>query len=231
MINKLLVFLLALIISTNANSCSPWDPRCSMPVLDNKFYGGVTFGYANLVGQLNRTLNVQTSDRVTSLGEGTNVPGVFFGYQKIIEGRVYIASEAFYQYSNILIEKEENTFPAFVNYFTYIKNDNKYGIAGKVGFTHQNNIFYIKLGLAVSRFTLGFKDNSNNDGITSSVTRREKGMLFGLGTDYFISKSVGVGVEYEITKYPSMKFKNNIVGSFSFKPVTHTFQMRFKYTF
>lgn len=232
MINKLLVFILTLIVSVQANqSCSPWDPRCPKPrIVTNGFYGGVTLGYSNLVGPLNRSLNVNTADRVTSVGENGFAPGVFMGYQNIIDGVIYLAAEGFYNYADVLIEKDENTFPGFVNYFTYIKNAHKGGIVGKVGFVCDNNIFYLKTGLALGRFILGFRDNAGNPPITSSTTRTQKGIILGGGMDYFINKNVAIGLEYEIINYSSMAFKNNAVGSFSFKPTSHTFQVRFKYT-
>jgi opacity protein-like surface antigen len=230
MINKLFVFILALAITVNANAtCSPWDPRCKPDTITGGFYGGATLGYTNLVGQLNRTLNVNTTDRVSSLGENGIVSGVFAGYEKIIDKCLYLAMEGFYQYADILIEKDENTFPGFVNYFTYIKNGHKGGIVGKVGFVHYNNIFYLKTGLALSRFVLGFKDNSGNHAITSNASRVQKGIILGGGMDYFINKNFAIGVEYDITCYPSMNFKSNTVGSFSFKPYSHTIQARFKY--
>ena len=230
MINKLFVLIIALTISINAGEkCSPWDPRCH-PRINSGFYGGLTLGYTNLVGQLNRTLNVNTSDRVTSVGENGFAPGVFGGYQNIIDGMIYLAAEGFYQYADVLIEKDENTFPGFVNYFTYINNKHKGGIVGKLGFVHYNNIFYLKTGFALGRFVLGFKDNSENPSINSSTTRLQKGIILGGGMDYFINKNVAIGLEYEIINYSSMAFKNNTVGSFSFKPTSHTFQVKFKYT-
>lgn len=231
MINKLFVLIVTLIVSANAGEkCSPWDPRCPKPrVLHNGFYGGVSLGYTNLVGQLNRTLNVNTADRVTSVGENGIASGVFAGYEKVIDD-FYIAIESFYQYADILIEKDENTFPGFVNYFTYIKNGHKGGIVGKVGFVHSNNIFYVKTGMALSRFILGFRDNSGNPPLTSSASKIQKGIILGGGMDYLINRNFSMGLEYEITCYPSMNFKNNTVGSFSFKPYSHTFQVRLKYT-
>ncbi len=231
MFYKIFVFMLALSISVNASErCSPWDPRCNKPYKVNGLYGGISLGYTNVVGQLNRTLNINASDRVTSVGENGMVPGLFAGYQKIFDERFYVAAEGFYQYSEILIEKDENTFPGFVNYFTYIKNDHKAGIVGKFGFVHSNNIFYVKTGLALSHFILGFRDNAENPNITSSKSKTQKGIILGGGMDYFINRNFAVGMEYEITCYPSMNFKSNSVGSFSFKPISHTFQVRFKYT-
>ena len=232
MINKLFVLILALTISVNAaEKCSPWDPRCPKPwALNNGFYGGFSLGYTNLVGQLNRTLNVHTSDRVTSVGESGTAIGVFGGYQNIIDGTIYIAAECFYQYADVLIEKDENTFPGFVNYFTYINNKHKGGVVGKLGLVHYKNIFYLKTGLAFGRFLLGFKDNSANPIISSSTYKVQKGIILGGGVDYFVNSNVSIGLEYEVINYSSMSFKSNMVGSFSFKPVSHTFQVRFKYT-
>jgi opacity protein-like surface antigen len=174
------------------------------------------------------------SDRITSVGENGVATGIFAGYQKIIDGKLYIAAEGFYQYADILIEKEENAFPGNINYFTYIKNSHKSGIVGKVGFVHCNNLFYLKTGIALSHFTLGFKDNGCNicliPGGVSSTSKLQKGVIVGGGVEYFINKNVGIGMEYEITSYPSMNFKSNNVGSFSFKSTSHTFQVRFKYT-
>lgn len=234
MIDKLFCIVLCFTVAATANAqekCSPWDPRCSKPKVINGFYGGISIGYTSLVGQLNRTLNVNTSDRITSVGENGIPLGAFVGYQNIIDERFYLAGEGFYQYANVLIEKDENTFPGFVNYFTYIKNEYKSGIVGKFGFVHNNNIFYAKTGLAISRFILGFKDNTGNPIITSSTSKTQKGVILGGGVDFFLNKNVSVGIDYDITTYPSMGFKSNTVGSFSFKPVSHTFQTRFKYTF
>lgn len=232
MINKLLAFILSLIFVATSSAdekCSPWDPRCK-PIINGGIYGGLNLGYSNLVGQLYRTLNVNTADRVTSVGENGVGSGVFIGYETILDGGFYIAAETFYQYANIMIEKDENTFPGFVNYFTYIKNNHKTGIVAKVGFLHANNVFYLKTGLALSRFNLGFKDNTGNPPITSNKSTSQKGLIFGGGMDYFINRNVAIGLEYEITCYQSMNFRNNAVGSFSFKPYSHTFQVRFKYT-
>lgn len=233
MFNNLLILILFLYLSITANAnekCSPWDPRCCNPyIMNDAIYGGSTIGYSNLVGQLNRSLNVNTSDRITSVGENSLVSGVFVGYEKVIDCYLYLAFESFYQYANILIEKDENTFPGFVNYFTYIKNNHKGGIVGKVGFANSNNVFYLKTGIALSRFILGFRDNTGNPIINSSKSTTQKGIIFGGGIDYILNKNVAIGIEYEVTSYPTMSFKSNTVGSFSFKPYSHTFNMRFKY--
>jgi opacity protein-like surface antigen len=195
---------------------------------DNKVYIGLTAGYTNLIGQLHRSLDVKTSDRAVSVGEGAVVPGVFLGYQRLIDNTFYVAVEGAYQQTDILVEKEEHTFPAFVNYLTSMKKDNKASIAGKIGFINRGNIFYIKAGIALSKFVLSFKDK-NDEGAASSVTKREKGLLFGAGMDYFITKSVSLGAEYEITRYQQINFKSNTAGTFNFKPVSHAFLVRFKY--
>lgn len=236
MIYKILVFMLALLVSGNANDrCSPWDPRCNKPdTINDGFYGGLTLGYNNLVGQLNRTLNLNTSDRVTSVGEKGAAIGAFAGYQKIIDKNLYVAAECFYQYADILIEKEENTLPGYVNYFTYIKNSHKGGVVGKFGFVHSNNIFYLKTGLVLSHFILGFRDNAKNPFLiatrTSTISKIQKGVLIGGGIDYFINRNFGIGMEYEVITYPSISFNINNGGSPSFKSTSHTFQVRFKYT-
>lgn len=231
MFSKIFVYTLVLLVSVNASErCSPWDPRCQRPRAVSGFYGGIGLGYTNLVGQLNRNLNINASDRVTSVGESGITAGLFVGYQKVFDNTLYLAAEGSYQYSDILIEKDENTFPGFVNYFTYIKNDHKAALVGKFGFVHSNNIFYLKTGLALSRFMLGFRDNNESPSITSGKFKMQKGIVVGGGVDYFINRSFVIGVEYDVTTYPSMNFKNNAAGSFTFKPNAHTFQVRFKYT-
>ncbi len=232
MFYKMFVFMLVLPISVNSSQgCGdPWDPRCNRSYPVNGLYGGISLGYTNLVGQLSRTLNVNASDRTTSVGESGSAPGAFVGYQ-IFDGKIYLAAEGFYQHSDIVIEKEENTFPGFINYFTYIKNDHKSGIVGKFGFVHSGHIFYIKTGLELSRFILGFRDKNESPAITSSKSRIRKGIILGGGMDYFINRNFAIVMEYGITNYSSMNFKNNSVGSFCFKPASHVFQVRLKYTF
>lgn len=225
MFYRLFVLLLTLTTLSTANEKFAINPSW----FDNKLYLGLTVGYHNLVGQLNRSLDVKTSDRAVSLGEGGIVPGVFIGYQKLIDKLFYVAVEGAYQQTDILIEKEEHTFPAFVNYLTSVKQNNKASIAGKLGFINRGNIFYIKGGVALSRFALSFKDK-NDAGAASSVTKRERGILLGIGMDYYITKSVSLGAEYEATKYQAMNFKTNTAGSFTFKPVSHAVTLRFKYT-
>jgi len=235
MISKLFIFILTLSIVGNANANSPWDPRFNKAVtINDGFYGGLTLGYNNLVGLLNRTLNFNTSDRVTSVGEKGVALGVFAGYQKIIDGKLYIAAEGFYQYADIHIEKEENTLPGYINYFTYIDNTHKGGMVGKFGFVHSNNIFYLKTGVVLSHFVLGFRDNVRNPFLvaarTSKVSKIQTGVIMGGGIDYFINRNFAIGMEYEVVNYPSMDFKNQNGGSPSFKSTSHTFQVRFKYT-
>lgn len=224
MFYRLFVLLLTLSTLSTANDNSVPNPGW----FDNKVYLGLTAGYSNLIGQLNRSLDVKTSDRAVSVGEGSIVPGVFLGYQRLIDNVFYVAVEGAYQQPDILVEKEEHTFPAFVNYLTSMKKDNKASIAGKIGFINRGNIFYLKAGVAFSRFVLAFKDK-NDPGAATSAAKREKGLLFGAGMDYFITKSVSLGAEYEITRYQRMDFKSNSAGTFTFKPVSHAFLLRFKY--
>lgn len=233
MIIRLFSIILTLSIMGNTHANSPWDPRCKPDTINDGFYGGLTLGYSNLVGQLNRTLNFHISDRVTSVGEKSVAMGVFGGYQKIIDGKLYLATEIFYQYADILIEKEENSLPGYINYFTYIKNSHKAGIVGKIGFVHCNNVFYLKAGLALSNFDLTFRNQNyllNPKGM-ASIHRTQKGLLIGGGADYFINRNFAIGVEYEIINYPPiMNLKIDTAGGFSFKSSSHTFQVRFKYT-
>jgi opacity protein-like surface antigen len=224
MIYRILAVLLTLVSVSTARDNSVPAPNW----FDNKLYLGFTAGYTNMVGQLQRSLDVKTSDRAVSVGEGGVVPGVFVGYQRIIDNTFYMAVEGDYQQNDIFVEKEEHTFPAFVNYLTSMKNNNKASIAGKIGFINRGNIFYLKAGVAFSRFVLSFKDK-NDESSATSIAKRERGIVFGAGMDYFITKSVSLGAEYEITKYQHMDFQSNTAGKFTFKPVAHAFMLRFKY--
>jgi opacity protein-like surface antigen len=223
MFYRIFILLLTLISLSTASDNTVPNPGW----FNNKVYVGLTAGYTNLVGQLQRSLDVKTSDRAVSIGEGAVVPGVFLGYQRLIDNTFYVAVEGAYQQSDIFVEKEEHTFPAFVNYSTSMKKNNKASVAAKIGFINRGNIFYLKTGVAFSRFVLSFKDM--NDATTSSTAKRERGILFGAGMDYFITKSVSLGAEYEITKYQNMSFQSNSAGNFTFKPVAHACLLRFKY--
>jgi len=234
MISKLFVFILTLFIAANANVSISCEPRLNkVSTINDGFYGGLGLGYSTLVGQLNRTLNFQISDRVISIGEKGLATGIFAGYQKIFDRNLYIAVEGFYQYANIVIEKEENSLPGYINYFMYMKNNHKGGIAAKIGFVHCNNVFYLKSGIALSRFALTFRNQNYllNPKDIASIHRVQKGILIGGGIDYFINKNFGIGIEYEVINYPAiMNIKIDTAGGFSFKPTAHTFNLRFKYT-
>lgn len=199
---------------------------------------GATLGYANVTGSFNRSFvptgAFATGGDTSNIGSSAPLFGAFLGYGWSPNPvGLYLGGEIFGQFQNLNPKlNNDNGSVVDVRFATQIRTSNTFGAVGKIGYLCKEALFFLKIGLASAKWQFKFQDNgaAPNFG-TASTNSRKTGFVAGLGMDYAIAKNWAIGTEYTYTAYGAIKLPITTLGTFTYKPRVHAFNVRLKYTF
>jgi len=222
---------------------------CSFAVFAvNGPYVGLEAGYSNVIFNRDKIATVGVGDDAASSWEKTNVSA--YGFQgQIVAGYSYdvnklrLGGEIVAQGPMIRYTRE-NSEGSHTNYSLAYA----YGANLASGYyINDSSLFYLKLGIMRGRFA--FKDVYVEDviptcyGTSSSIEFFDNsfsawGMNFGLGTEMYLTKNIGLKLEYLYTRYAEKKLTSTVSATAYptttaeyIRPQVHTVMLGLDYQF
>lgn len=193
-------------------------------------YTGLSFGQTFSSIDLKRTLG-QFSD-LSEMSNNTPNAGTFIGYNHLVEGTpVLVGLEFAAQNHTMTHEKKDNVSTPYVNYLTKASTNNSMIGFVRMGVVINDMLFYGKIGVVKTNWTLSFKDKSESASLSSSSRKLNSyGMGYGFGIDFSLNKHWAVGVDYKVSDHTEMKLSHDI-GECVMTPTLHTSTLRLIYSF
>lgn len=225
-INKLIILA---IISFHINAEEITNNNC--------FYIGAGIGHSNINGIYNRLLLKFLTDKTINLGNTAIVGKFVMGYDILsfccLGKPIYLNVEASHQLGDITIKTAINDIeePRNFSVETISTKSNIIDIHAKLGFVHYQTVFYGKLGASYSNFKHRLRSVGNLDWVQGHT--RKVGISGGAGILYRINNRWRAFFDYEVTKYPSLKFNLSKDGleACRFRPTTYTVTTGIQYIF
>jgi len=200
----------------------------STAVLGNEgLHVGIDIGQSFTQGDMVRKSGDHLRHSSNAGNKNGNV-GAFIGYNHLIQDTpLFVGLEFGVQNHNLKINKEEH----MVRYSTIAKTNNSFTGVGKIGIIIKDLMVFTKFGLVKTNWDLQFKTNAGmGPPTTNRVKTNEYGTIYGFGVDYKLNTNWGIGVEYTVKTYSSLKLKSS-VGIVTFKPTINTTSFRLMYSF
>lgn len=196
---------------------------------NNRIYIGGGIGNTDMIGTLNHRI-VKLTDKTIKLGNRTTVIKFLIGYGFILEGTpLYFGIESSYQLGNIELEREISAHPNLLISSKINKKDT-IGLHAKLGISKKRILFYIKGGSAYSIFQYTLVNKSGSLSFMKRLTNKY-GISGGIGVSYSLNDHWKSFMEYEITKYPQIKFNLHGREEYKFQASTYTFMTGILYLF
>lgn len=200
------------------------------------FSVGANIGISHLDNKLNRQFPAALGGKDQSnFGDRKPVFGLFVGYGWAPNSSgLYLGGELFGQLEKLDAKREDNLSQGLLVLHTKLKTSSTFGLAAKAGYVCKDALFFVKLGVATTKWKFELKDDEAVVLPVNNNNKRKAGLLVGLGMDYAIARNWTIGGEYLYTAYKTLKLTSGSgadQSTMDYKPRVSTFNVRLKYTF
>jgi opacity protein-like surface antigen len=150
--------------------------------------------------------------------------GGFMGYNYALNSSYFTGLEMFGKLHNAEYTKSYATNNGYIKERLSMKNS--FGANVLLGVYNANKSVYLKVGGIQTKFRLRLDSTQHQ---SHEETVKKKGLLLGVGGDYFLTQKWGVGVGYDYISYKGVRFKDEF--SANYRPDVHDIHVRIKYHF